>query len=189
VQRRLGYIEYASTTGDIRLGDKLAQSVARLTVLLSCKAARKVRQAARGEGHWRPAQLRPLEPLLRSNGHAQLADGVAAVAALLESWVARDEKGAAAAAAQAAACLGVVRVPELHAALPSRAELRALLRSCDHPGCANLAGDSEGGLPLKACARCGAASYCSRECQVRADQPRRPWLLGWLGSCLGVLMY
>ncbi len=40
------------------------------------------------------------------------------------------------------------------------------LRRCSWWRCANLAGDSEAGLPLQACARCGGAWYCGRACQV-----------------------
>ncbi len=39
-------------------------------------------------------------------------------------------------------------------------------RRCSWWRCTNLAGDSEAGLPLRACARCGGAWYRGRECQA-----------------------
>ncbi len=40
------------------------------------------------------------------------------------------------------------------------------LQVCSWGRCTNLAGDSEAGLQLQACSRCGEAWYCGRECQV-----------------------
>ncbi|PNH02212.1 Succinate dehydrogenase [ubiquinone] flavoprotein subunit, mitochondrial [Tetrabaena socialis] len=49
---------------------------------------------------------------------------------------------------------------------PSPSEARALLRTCANPACDNMAGDSEAGLPLRTCGRCGGVWYCRRECSV-----------------------
>jgi hypothetical protein len=46
------------------------------------------------------------------------------------------------------------------------AEALALLRTCSYPACAVLSGNSEADAKLQACARCGAAWYCCKECQV-----------------------
>ncbi len=40
------------------------------------------------------------------------------------------------------------------------------LRRCAWWRCTNLAGDSEAGLPLRACGACGGAWYCGRGCQI-----------------------
>ncbi len=53
------------------------------------------------------------------------------------------------------------------------------LRRCSWWRCTNLAGDSEAGLPLRACARCGGAWYCSRDCQAAH------WREGHRGECGG----
>ncbi|KAG2486375.1 hypothetical protein HYH03_014955 [Edaphochlamys debaryana] len=49
---------------------------------------------------------------------------------------------------------------------PAEARRRLGLPACSNPACANLAGDSEAGLRLQQCGRCGRASYCCRECQT-----------------------
>ncbi|KAG2481929.1 hypothetical protein HYH03_019117 [Edaphochlamys debaryana] len=65
-------------------------------------------------------------------------------------------------------------------ALPSAEARRRLgLPACSNPACANLAGDSEAGLPLRLCGRCGRASYCCRECQTAH------WQAGHRGACGG----
>ncbi|PNH09327.1 hypothetical protein TSOC_004059, partial [Tetrabaena socialis] len=61
----------------------------------------------------------------------------------------------------------------------SPAEARALLRTCANPACDNLAGDSEAGLPLRACGRCGGAWYCRKECLAAH------WRSGHREACLG----
>jgi hypothetical protein len=67
--------------------------------------------------------------------------------------------------------------PELE--LPTPEEALAALRSCGNPLCSELGGDSEAGLPRRACGRCGAVSYCSPACQ------RQHWALGHKGQCVG----
>ncbi|KXZ49063.1 hypothetical protein GPECTOR_23g148 [Gonium pectorale] len=55
----------------------------------------------------------------------------------------------------------------LASALPPPVEARRLLPArCANPACANLEGDSEADLTLKACAGCGAVGYCCRPCQL-----------------------
>ncbi|KAG2486372.1 hypothetical protein HYH03_014952 [Edaphochlamys debaryana] len=49
---------------------------------------------------------------------------------------------------------------------PAEARRRLGLPACSNPACANLAGDSEAGLRLQQCGRCGRASYCCRDCQT-----------------------
>ncbi|KXZ48308.1 hypothetical protein GPECTOR_29g83 [Gonium pectorale] len=49
---------------------------------------------------------------------------------------------------------------------PPTAARRLLPGRCANPRCANLEGDSEAELTLKACAVCGAVDYCCRPCQT-----------------------
>ncbi|GFR40734.1 hypothetical protein Agub_g1344 [Astrephomene gubernaculifera] len=49
---------------------------------------------------------------------------------------------------------------------PGELRRQGLLRGCGNPGCANLEGDSEAGVKLKGCGRCGTVGYCCRECQL-----------------------
>ncbi|KAG2483385.1 hypothetical protein HYH03_017737 [Edaphochlamys debaryana] len=51
--------------------------------------------------------------------------------------------------------------------------------ACSNPACANLAGDSEAGLRLQRCGRCGQASYCCRDCQTAH------WKAGHKEACGG----
>ncbi len=64
-------------------------------------------------------------------------------------------------------------------ALGAELEQPSPLRRCSWWHCANLAGDSEAGLPLQACARCGGAWYCGRACQVAH------WRAGHKAECGG----
>ncbi|PNH03920.1 hypothetical protein TSOC_009954 [Tetrabaena socialis] len=52
-----------------------------------------------------------------------------------------------------------------------------LLPACSNPLCANLAGDSEADLPLRACGGCGRARYCCAGCQ------REHWRAGHRAEC------
>ncbi|KAG2498648.1 hypothetical protein HYH03_003394 [Edaphochlamys debaryana] len=64
--------------------------------------------------------------------------------------------------ASPAAAAGWVAVLPAFPGLPAA----VVLPACAYPACASLAGDSEAGLKLQRCARCGLASYCCRECQT-----------------------
>ncbi len=95
---------------------------------------------------------------------------------LLEGWeqqqgeaaVPIEESGMDAVAVSAAAedvdrlCLGVGLLDHLWA----EAGQPCPLRVCSWGRCTNLAGDSEAGVALKGCSRCGEAWYCGRGCQV-----------------------
>ncbi|GLC43618.1 hypothetical protein PLESTB_000401000 [Pleodorina starrii] len=73
--------------------------------------------------------------------------------------------------------------PEVEAVLRALAcpdEVAAeVLRTCANPACVNLEGDSEAGLRLAACGRCGAALYCCRDCQTAH------WRAGHRAECGG----
>ncbi|PNH06619.1 hypothetical protein TSOC_006988 [Tetrabaena socialis] len=91
---------------------------------------------------------------------------------VLARWALTSADAAGAAGPVPAGCwrlllLEEVRVVQLcGAALGLLPLALSLLRTCAHPACANLAGGSEAELPLQACGGCGAAWYCSRECQT-----------------------
>ncbi|PNH05233.1 hypothetical protein TSOC_008523 [Tetrabaena socialis] len=108
-------------------------------------------------------------------GAGQVADGVLALAELLEAWAAGgssngsdtggcDDQEARAwerfIAATAWLRMAVVLVDGLTV---TPAEAR---RTCSYRGCIRLAGDSEAEARLQACGRCGAAWYCCRACQL-----------------------
>ncbi|PNH09328.1 hypothetical protein TSOC_004050 [Tetrabaena socialis] len=80
---------------------------------------------------------------------------------------------------RAGAGAGLEVVARARALTSSPAEARALLRTCANPACDNLAGDSEAGLPLRACGRCGGAWYCQKECLAAH------WRSGHREACAG----
>ncbi|GLC71933.1 hypothetical protein PLESTF_001182600 [Pleodorina starrii] len=95
-------------------------------------------------------------------------------------------RGGAAAAAAAAAAEQARPLPEelrqwaaAAALLVPPSEVRAVLPTCDYPGCVNLAGDSEAGPGLAGCAGCGGrVRYCSRDCQTAH------WKAGHKAACM-----
>ncbi|PNH07898.1 hypothetical protein TSOC_005594 [Tetrabaena socialis] len=132
---------------------------------------RELRQAAGGSSAWRPELLRGLVPWLRASSFDRIADAVEALAELLEVWGADGSGGSGGEAKQAherllRAVAVDSRARRLSATLVAPAEARALLRTCSFSACTRLAGDSEAEARLQSCARCGAAWYCCRECQV-----------------------
>ncbi|KAG2482085.1 hypothetical protein HYH03_018960 [Edaphochlamys debaryana] len=166
--------------------DGSRQALAPWTAEAACTfAALRPKEAAAGVGTvLRTEQVRALATELRAGGQAEAADAAEALAAQLVRWErgggARSggrsggrgggRAGAAASGPPLAARYGVW-VPLLQSAaalLPaSPAAARQLLGGCSNPACADLEGDSDAALPLRACAGCGgAASYCSRECQM-----------------------
>ncbi|PNH03168.1 Vacuolar proton ATPase a3 [Tetrabaena socialis] len=138
---------------------------------------------------WRPRLLQALAGSLRAGGHGPVADSGEALAAVLQSWEAGgsvgagDEAASTQAAAEAGAGAGVLsawrRLEEsstfyvreiqwLVSLLVPVAEARGMLRSCSHPGCVSLAGDSEAEAEagLLVCGGCGAARYFCVDCQA-----------------------
>ncbi|KXZ45617.1 hypothetical protein GPECTOR_52g2 [Gonium pectorale] len=114
---------------------------------------------------WRPELLREAATQLRSYEEHEAAAEAEALAAYLE----RGGDGAYQA---------TLRPSPLASAMPPPAEARRLLPGrCANPACANLEGDSEAGLTLKACAGCGAVGYCCRPCQLEH------WRAGHKGAC------
>ncbi|PNH06872.1 hypothetical protein TSOC_006725 [Tetrabaena socialis] len=131
---------------------------------------------------WPPELLRALVPHLRKEGAEQVADGVLALAQLLEAWdtagISDDGSSSGGCNSQEAQARGRLMTvvawmhdtaagrDRLAANLGPPAEARALLRTCSYRGCTRLAGDSEAEARLQACGWCGAAWYCCRACQL-----------------------
>ncbi|KXZ48057.1 hypothetical protein GPECTOR_30g152 [Gonium pectorale] len=57
------------------------------------------------------------------------------------------------------------RLARLASLLPPLAEVRGALRTCAHPACPNLEGDSEADQKLLVCRLCRAVGYCGQACQ------------------------
>ncbi|PNH11909.1 hypothetical protein TSOC_001222 [Tetrabaena socialis] len=135
---------------------------------------------------WRPHLLRVLTEDVRADGLGAIEECAEALAVILQLWEAGGEAAGEAVAPQAAAEEGALTLPEawqclecaagcgdegvqqLASALVSVAEARGVLRTCSHPGCVSLAGDSEAEAEagLLVCGRCGAARYCCADCQA-----------------------
>ncbi|PNH02338.1 hypothetical protein TSOC_011693 [Tetrabaena socialis] len=128
---------------------------------------------------WRPVLLRALARSLGSGLYGkEAAEALEALAAQLGAWEAGGgdpskargkkgkERGKRLLAALGRLQAATPEVARIAAVLLPPAEARALLRTCSYPACANLAGDSEADLRLQSCAKCAAAAYCCRACQV-----------------------
>ncbi|KXZ54036.1 hypothetical protein GPECTOR_5g145 [Gonium pectorale] len=117
---------------------------------------------------WRPELLREVAAQLRLSGEHGLAAHGDDVAQFLERGCQGPGPGE--------------QLPHwpLASALLTPDEARRLLPSrCANPVCANLEGDSEADLTLKACAGCGAVGYCCRPCQTAH------WRAGHKEACGG----
>ncbi|PNH05227.1 hypothetical protein TSOC_008524 [Tetrabaena socialis] len=130
---------------------------------------------------WPPELLRALVLHRRKKGgKQQVADGVLALAELLEA-------GDVGGGSSSSGGCGIQQAPQVRgrllaavawmhgtdavrerlvASLVAPVEARALLHTCSYRGCTRLAGDSEAEARLQACGRCGGAWYCCRACQL-----------------------
>ncbi|GLC43629.1 hypothetical protein PLESTB_000402100 [Pleodorina starrii] len=116
--------------------------------------------------YWPPELVRSLAGDLRASGlDDRTAVELEVLAGRLVRWGAGEQGSEGSYTVAVAARLSTVEVGVLHA-LASPAEVAAVLRTCANPACVNLEGDSEAGLRLAACGRCGAAWYCCRGCQT-----------------------
>ncbi|KAG2484933.1 hypothetical protein HYH03_016319 [Edaphochlamys debaryana] len=115
-------------------------------------------ELAKGGAAADPEAARRLEALLARPGGAggsMKAKEGAAVSTEQEAWK----------SAEVEVALKMAYWGPAASRLPPPSEAAALGPLCAHPACANLAGDSEGALPLPArCGRCGLGAYCGAEC-------------------------
>ncbi|KAG2484184.1 hypothetical protein HYH03_016996 [Edaphochlamys debaryana] len=96
----------------------------------------------------------------------ELAEGVEAATGCVEAWVAGGEGDGAGLSGQLGWRRGEgVRLAALMVE-PGEARRRLGVSACANPACRSLAGESEAGLRLQQCGRCGRVSYCCRECQM-----------------------
>ncbi|GLC46744.1 hypothetical protein PLESTB_001358900 [Pleodorina starrii] len=129
--------------------------------------------------YWPPELVRSLAgDLLASGLDDRTAVDLEALAGRLVRWGAGEQGSEGNGTVAAAARLSPVEVGVLRA-LASPAEVEAVLPTCANPNCLNLEGDSEAGLRLAACGRCGAAWYCCRDCQTAH------WRAGHRAECSG----
>ncbi|GLC43619.1 hypothetical protein PLESTM_001496500 [Pleodorina starrii] len=129
--------------------------------------------------YWPPELVRSLAGDLRASGlDDRTAVELEALAGRLVRWGAGEQGSEGNGTVAATTRLSPVEVAVLHA-LASPAEVEAVLRTCANPACLNLEGDSEAGLRLAACGRCGAAWYCCRDCQTAH------WRMGHRAVCRG----
>ncbi|PNH01865.1 hypothetical protein TSOC_012211 [Tetrabaena socialis] len=136
---------------------------------------------------WSPQRLQMLADELRAGGAAggaargaALATAASALARQAGLWAAGGGEDSDELVRAVAAMLPGSMDDKLARALASSSsEPRALLRTCANPACDNLAGDSEAGLPLRACGRCGGAWYCRKECLAAH------WRVGHREACTG----
>ncbi|GLC75243.1 hypothetical protein PLESTF_001612700 [Pleodorina starrii] len=101
-----------------------------------------------------------------------------ALAGRLVRWGAGEQGSEGNGTVAAATRLSQLEVGVLRA-LASPSEMAAVLRTCANPVCVNFEGDSDAGLRLAACGRCGAAWYCCRDCQTAH------WRTGHRAECSG----
>ncbi|GLC50631.1 hypothetical protein PLESTB_000401300 [Pleodorina starrii] len=127
-----------------------------------------------------PQVARSLAGDLRASGlDDRTAVDLEALAGRLVRWGAGEQGSEGNGTVAATTRLSPVEVAVLRA-LASPAEVAAeVLRTCANPTCLNLEGDSEAGLRLAACGRCGAAWYCCRDCQTAH------WRAGHRAECGG----
>ncbi|GLC49522.1 hypothetical protein PLESTB_000228400 [Pleodorina starrii] len=106
--------------------------------------------------YWRPELVRSLAGDLRASGlDDRTAVELEVLAGRLVRWGAGEQGSEGNDTAAATISVPPVAVG-MTAALASPAEVAAVLRTCANPDCLNLEGDSEAGLRLAACGRCGA---------------------------------
>ncbi|GLC43617.1 hypothetical protein PLESTM_001496300 [Pleodorina starrii] len=129
--------------------------------------------------YWPPELVRSLAGDLRASGlDDRTAVDLEVLAGRLVRWGAGEQGSEGSDTVAVAARLSPVEVGMVRA-LASPAEMAAVLRTCANPACVNLEGDSEAGLRLAACGRCGAAWYCCRGCQTAH------WRTGHRAECSG----
>ncbi|KAG2484017.1 hypothetical protein HYH03_017183 [Edaphochlamys debaryana] len=106
---------------------------------------------------WRPEALRGLASMLRDTEPA-ISEILETLAVTLRGPPTSDPglgRGTGSAATPVDAALAALRE-----------QASTVLPACANPACVSLAGDSEAGLKLQQCGRCGRASYCCRNCQT-----------------------
>ncbi|KAG2488807.1 hypothetical protein HYH03_012607 [Edaphochlamys debaryana] len=193
-------------TPDAKAWKCLYRNVGLAAVRLAARRPCEVRAltASGSPNAWRPEAVRmvaeavgrvaddirarkPLEWTTDAHYSDTLARHLGPLAAQLEAWAAGEEGVGAGrwseAWAEVEACLDKDTVRWALAPLlvpPAEARRRLDLPPvCANPACANLAGDSEAGLRLQQCGRCGRVSYCCRECQMAH------WRAGHKAECSG----
>ncbi|GLC43358.1 hypothetical protein PLESTM_001462500 [Pleodorina starrii] len=128
--------------------------------------------AASPMSYWPPELVRSLAADLRAHGkYGNTAYCAELLALQLQEWGTGEQRagegdGDAGRCGRMIMHLGPQMVAVLRA-LASPAEVEAaVLRTCANPACRSLEGDSEVGLRLAACGRCGAAWYCCSDCRT-----------------------
>ncbi|PNH09330.1 hypothetical protein TSOC_004054 [Tetrabaena socialis] len=158
----------------------------RQAVLAAAAEAAAASSSGGGRGRlpgWSPQLLQLLAAGMRSRQRDEpkaLATAASALARQAELWAAGGgEDGGELVRAVEAMASGSAHAALARALVSSPSAAHALLRTCANPACDNLAGDSEAGLPLRACGRCGGAWYCRKECLAAH------WRSGHREACAG----